>query len=62
MTRECRIRVWLRGHSPLDYRADEQAARRFADAIRTMGARVVIDHDLTGDLRPLPCERLWAVA
>jgi hypothetical protein len=61
MTQQCRIRVSFTGHRRLDYRAEVSAAHRFAAAIRGLGAKVTIDTDVTGDLRPLPCERLWAV-
>jgi hypothetical protein len=57
---QCRIRVWFHDHRPLAYRAERAAAHRFAEAIRGFGATVAIDGHVTSDLRPLPCERLWA--
>lgn len=56
---DCRIGVHFAGHSPLYYRADKAAAARFAAAAATTGAVVTTDDNLAGDLKPLPCARLW---
>ncbi|WP_406277822.1 hypothetical protein OH799_08935 [Nocardia sp. NBC_00881] len=56
----CRIHVRFE-HPPieLDYRDARTVARHFAAAAATIGAVVTIDHDLRGDLPPLPCRSLW---
>ena len=57
---ECRVRVWLDGLQ-LDYRAGTaDVAFRFAHALTGIGARVDVDQEMTPELRPLPCEQLWA--
>ncbi|NUS42733.1 MAG: hypothetical protein HOQ24_03420 [Mycobacteriaceae bacterium] len=59
VTSQCRLRVWFEGFDPLDYRADSAVAHEFAMAAHTVGAVVTIDEEVSDDLRPLPCERLW---
>ncbi|WP_327118109.1 hypothetical protein OHB12_09455 [Nocardia sp. NBC_01730] len=56
----CRIHVRFE-HPPieLDYRDASIIARQFAAAATRIGAVVTIDHDLRGDLPPLPCRSLW---
>lgn len=60
-TQQCRVRVCFEGHDPLDYVASVDVAKQFAAAAGGVGARVIIDQELSTGLRPLPCERLWKV-
>jgi hypothetical protein len=56
----CRINVRFE-HPPieLDYRDKNTVARHFAAAAARIGAVVTINHDLRGELPPLPCRSLW---
>jgi hypothetical protein len=62
-----RVRVWFGEHVVADYRAEVEAAERYAVAMsrRFAGLRVTNDplpeHD-EGPGRKLPGERLWEVA
>lgn len=58
-----RVRVWFGQHLLHDYLAEATAAERYAESIgrRFAGLEVTVDHEVSDDLRPLPCEQLWAV-
>lgn len=59
LSEQCHVRVALDESAPLDYVAERGAAERFADAMRARGSAVIVDDNVSDDLRPLPCERLW---
>jgi hypothetical protein len=56
---ECRVLVSFPGHRDLYFRADREAADRFAAAAARIGAIVTVDDHISAGLRPLPCLRLW---
>ncbi len=56
---DCRVCVLFAGFPLLEYRAEREAACRFARAAPSVGAVAFLDEELRDDLRPLPCARLW---
>ncbi len=58
-----RVRVWFGPHLLHDYRAEVSAAESYAQAIgrRFGGLQVTVDHEVSDELDPLPCEQLWTV-
>lgn len=61
MDRHIAIQFRVDGLPVLHYRADESAATAFAaDMMRLRSVRTIrIDNDVTRDMRPLPCQRLF---
>jgi hypothetical protein len=63
LTKRRRVRVWFGSHVIADYSAAADVADDYVTATerRFAGLKVTVDDELTGDERPMPCERLWAV-
>ncbi len=57
---QCHLTVCFYGGPVLHFCGEECAAAAFAHAAYTQHLAVVrIDHNLTPELKPFPCQRLW---
>ncbi|GAB3739507.1 BTB/POZ domain-containing protein [Microlunatus parietis] len=56
-----RVTLWFGNRALATYRADEDAARRYAESIgrRFSGLRVTVDQDVSEACPQMPAQRLW---